>query len=76
MEWERQKAYEFKRGKAEGEQEGKQEKAVETARNFLQKGISPELIAECTGLLLEEVQKLLRIALLTLLLSLLAMLLK
>ena len=53
MEWERQKAYEFKRGKAEGEQE----KAVEDAKNFLKKHIAPEIIAECTGLPLETVQQ-------------------
>ena len=50
MEWERQKAYEYKRGKAE--------KAVEDARNLLVENISPEIIAKCTGLPLAEVQKL------------------
>ena len=42
----------------DGYEKGKQEKAVEDARNFLAKGINPEIIAECTGLPLEEVQKL------------------
>ena len=42
----------------DGYERGKQEKAVEDARNFLMKGIDSEIIAECTGLTLEEVQKL------------------
>ena len=58
MEWERQKAYEFKRGKAEGVQEGKQEKAVETARNMFIENISLEIVAKCTGLPIETVQQL------------------
>ena len=58
MEWERQKAYEFKRGKAEGIQEGKQEKAVETARNMFIENISLEIVAKCTGLPIETVQQL------------------
>ena len=45
-------------GRAEGIAEGKHEKAVEAARNFLAEGISPEIIAKCTGLPFEEVQKL------------------
>ena len=49
MEWERQKAYEFKRGKEEAK--------MEDARNLLAKGINPEIIAECTGLPLETVQQ-------------------
>ncbi len=53
MTWERQRAYDFDDGMAAG----MQKKAVETARNFLQKGINPEIIAECTGLPLEEVLK-------------------
>ena len=39
-------------------EDGKQEKAMEAARNLLQKGIDSEVIAECIGLPLEEVQKL------------------
>ena len=54
MEWERQKAYEYTRGKAEG----KQEKAVEDARNLLIENISPEIIAKCTNLSIEQVLKL------------------
>ena len=45
-------------GIAEGKISGKQEKAVETARNFIAEGDSPEKVARCTGLPLEEVRKL------------------
>ena len=45
-------------GLAEGEAKGARNKAIETARNFLKKNISAEIIAECTGLPLEEVNKL------------------
>ncbi len=57
MEWERQKTYLFNKGKEEGIAEGARQKAVEDARNLLKKGISPELIAECIGLPLDEVGK-------------------
>ena len=58
MEWERQKTYLFNKGKEEGIAEGTLQKAVETAKNFLKKDISPEIIAECTGLPLETVKQL------------------
>ena len=45
-------------GLKEGIAEGEHKKAVEDARNFLAEGISPEIIAKCTGLPIEEVQKL------------------
>lgn len=45
-------------GYLDGLEDGKQEKAMEAARNLLQKGIDSEVIAECIGLPLEEVQKL------------------
>ena len=45
-------------GLAEGIAEGEHKKAVETARNLLAEGISPEIIAKCTGLPIKEVQKL------------------
>jgi len=45
-------------GLKEGLAEGKHEKAMEAARNLLAEGISPEIIAKCTGLPIEEVQKL------------------
>ena len=38
--------------------EGKQEAKLEDARNFITEGDSPEKVARCTGLPLEEVQKL------------------
>ena len=51
MEWERQKAYEYKRGKAE--------KAVETARNLLNLKLGTiEQIAQAVSLPLETVQQL------------------
>ena len=39
----------------EGREEGEQKKALETAKNFLENKIDPNLIAECTGLTLEQV---------------------
>ena len=39
-------------------QEGAQQKAIETAINFLKEGDSPKKVARCIGLSLEEVQKL------------------
>ena len=45
-------------GLAEGEAKGAKKKAIETARNFLKKNISAAIIAECTGLSLEEVNSL------------------
>ena len=41
-----------------GRTEGEHKKAVEDARNFLAEGITPEIVAKCTGLPMEEVQKL------------------
>ena len=58
MTWERQRAYDFDDGKAAGIKVGKQEKAIEDARNLLAEGDSPEKVARCIGLPLEEVQKL------------------
>ena len=40
--------------------EGEQKKALETAKNLLAKNISVEVVAECTGLAVEEVAKLLK----------------
>ena len=52
----------FAMGEARGEKRGRlagiQEKAIETAKNLLKKNISAEIIAECTGLSLEEVKEL------------------
>ena len=61
MEWERQKAYEYKRGKAEGKQEGLQlgiqQKAMEDARSFYANGVSIELIAKSLGMTIEQVEE-------------------
>ena len=62
MEFERQLAYSFREGKAEGMElgkaEGRDEKAVEASIEFLRKGIAPEIIAECVKLPLERVLEL------------------
>ena len=58
MEFERQLAYSFREGKAEGKVEGMEEKAVEASLEFLKKGVSPEIIAECVKLPLEKVLEL------------------
>ena len=44
--------------KREGFAEGARETAIMNAKNFLKEGDSPEKVARCTGLPLEEVQKL------------------
>ena len=41
-----------------GKEEGAQQKALETATNFLKEKIAPETIAKCTGLTIEQVQEL------------------
>ena len=43
-----------KKAKRKGKQEGK----LETARNFKNLGISPQMIAQATGLSLEDIDKL------------------
>ena len=45
-------------GMSKGLEQGAHENAVENAINFLNEGDSPEKVARCTGLLLEEVKKL------------------
>ena len=42
----------------QGIKQGAQQKAVETAKNLKTNGIDINIIAECTGLSIEEVQKL------------------
>ena len=42
----------------EAYEEGSKQKAIETAKKMLENGISKEIIANCTGLALEEVEKL------------------
>lgn len=46
------------KGREEGRAEGAAGKAVETAKNFKAKGIDSKIIAECTGLALEQVAEL------------------
>ena len=53
----RRKAY--REGLAEGIEQGAEQKAIETAKNMINKNIPPETIAECTELPLEKVQELL-----------------
>ena len=48
----------LKEGRLEGLAEGARKKAIETAKKLLEKNIPAETIAECTGLTLEEVDKL------------------
>ncbi len=56
MEWERQKTYLFNKGKEEGIATGKQEKAVEDAKNFYANGASVELIAKSLKMTVEQVE--------------------
>lgn len=42
----------------EGINKGSYEKAFETARNMIEKGIDLDTISECTGLSLEEIEPL------------------
>ena len=51
MTWERQRAYDFD----DGYDAGKQDNAIETAKNLLMEGDSPEKIARCCSLPLEQV---------------------
>ena len=44
--------------KQDGIEMGRQQKAVEDARNFLNEGIAPEVISRCTGLPLDQVLEL------------------
>ncbi|MGN1215885.1 MAG: hypothetical protein ACI4TJ_06520, partial [Candidatus Cryptobacteroides sp.] len=45
-------------GRAEGRQEGARENAVKTARALLQNGVSTDIVANCTGLSLDELEAL------------------
>jgi predicted transposase/invertase (TIGR01784 family) len=59
MEWERQMAYKYREGLAEGKKvgilEGSRQKAIEDARSFFINGVSVELIAKSIGMTKEEV---------------------
>jgi predicted transposase/invertase (TIGR01784 family) len=45
-------------GRQEGREEGREEKALEDAKNFLELGLSPEQVAQGTGLPLDVISKL------------------
>ena len=45
-------------GREKGREEGRRENALSTAKNFLAEGISPETVARCVGISLEEVKAL------------------
>ena len=53
MEWEREMAYKFREGKAEG----KTEANIEAARNFFANGVSIDLIAKSLKMTVEEVKE-------------------
>ena len=46
----------YKRGLEQGREEGARETAIKTARAFLKKGISADVVASCTGLTVEELK--------------------
>ena len=52
----------FRRGKlegiSEGIQQGELQKAIETAKNMLNKNIPTDVVGECTGLPLETIEQL------------------
>ena len=48
----------LERGRATGREEGAYQNKLETARSFLSMGLSPEQVAQGTGLSLEVIQKL------------------
>ena len=43
-------------GLSDGSSQGSQQAKIETAKNMLQKNISVEVISECTGLSLDEIE--------------------
>ena len=43
-------------GLSDGISQGEHQKAIETAKNMLQKNISVEVISECTGFSLDEIE--------------------
>ena len=56
----REEAYEegLNKGISQGISQGAEQAKIETAKNMLENGISKEIIANCTGLSHEEVEKL------------------
>ena len=57
MDWARELNYEKERGYSIGYDSGLHQKALQAAANLLKKSISPDIIAECTGLSLTEVEE-------------------
>ena len=45
-------------GKADGLEEGKRQEQIAIAKNLLEKGISPKIVSESTGLSIEELENL------------------
>lgn len=56
MDWARELNYEKERGYSIGYDTGLKSAKLEDAANLLKKNISPDIIAECTGLSLTEVE--------------------
>ena len=48
----------LERGRATGREEGAYQTKLETARSFLSEGLAPQMVARCTGLPLETVERL------------------
>ena len=48
----------FEEGLNKGISQGAELKAIETAKKMLENGISKEIIANCSGLTLDEIEKL------------------
>ena len=46
----------LEQGLEQGREEGARETAIKTARAFLKKGISADVVSNCTGLTIEELQ--------------------
>lgn len=57
MDWARELNYEKERGYSIGYDTGLKSAKLEDAANLLKKNISPDIIAECTGLSLAEVEE-------------------
>lgn len=57
MDWARELNYEKERGYSIGYGTGLKSAKLEAAENLLKKNISPDIIAECTGLSLAEVEE-------------------
>ena len=57
MDWARELNYEKERGYSIGYGTGLKSAKLEDAANLLKKNISPDIIAECTGLSLAEVEE-------------------